>query len=76
MCFQREAISAAAAAAEKKKSFAAAAKRFSICIGGLIMNQSKGSTVALHQLWLALKPTCAFSVGGLVSLGRHVHVPF
>lgn len=37
--------------------------------------QSKGSTVALRQLWLALKPTCAFSVGGLVSWGRCVHVP-
>ena len=49
--------------------------KFLICIGALMVNQSQGSTVALHQLWLALKPTCAFSVGPLVSLGRHVHVP-
>ena len=32
------------------------------------MKQPEGSTVALQ-------PTCAFSVGGLVSSGRHVRVP-
>lgn len=48
---------------------------FFICIGGLTMNQCKGSMVALHQLWLALKPTCAFFSGSINEFGKACPCP-